>query len=155
MLRVSTKYNLSDGTQQGPYNEQFVKQFPAYLPPQKKHSPLYTITQNVESFLLSIKQRTRIVEPLLLRAAWHVRPNLYGLPVLEILPNSSLTRSGQSNGVEIILDLETFDNADQGVDYDALQVIIGNKEDFPVFELAGFSIRCSLKSITTLHILSE
>ena len=142
MLRVSTKYNLSDGTQPGFYNEESVRQFPAYLAPEKKHSPLYTITQNVESFLLSIKQKTRLVDPLLLRAAWHVRPNLYGLPVVVILPNSSLTRSGQSNGAEIIIDLETFDNADQGVDYDALQVIIGNKEDFPVFELAGFSIRC-------------
>ena len=142
MLRVSAKYNISDsnGTQQGPYNDEFVRQFPAYLPPQQKDSPLDTITQNVESFLLSIKHETRILDPLLLRAAWNVRPNLHGLPCLEIFPNSSVTKSGQSNGVEIILDLETFDNADQGVDYDALHVIIGNKEDFPVFEL-GFSVR--------------
>ena len=141
MLRVSTKYNLSDGTQQGLYHEESVRQFPAYLPPEKKHSPLYVMTQNVESFLLSIKQNTRILDPLLLRTAWNVRPNLHDLPCLEIFPNSSVTKSGQSNGVEIILDLETFDNADQGVDYDALQVIIGNKEDFPVFELSGFSLR--------------
>ena len=48
--------------------------------------------------------------------------------------------SGISNGVEITLDLETYDFAPFGQVGDSLGVIIENNDDFPLVNLNGFSI---------------
>ena len=48
--------------------------------------------------------------------------------------------SGLSNGIEITLDLETYDSADLGEVGSGLGVIIENEDDFPLFNLNGFSV---------------
>ena len=46
------------------------------------------------------------------------------------------------SGLSIIGDfLETFDNADPTITYDALKLILNTKESFPSFDLEGFSMR--------------
>ena len=118
-----------------------------------------TMTQNFEDFLISIEKEEKELNPLVVKSNWEVKSDIYNLPVLRIFPNFSLTNSGPSNGIKLILDLETFDNADQGTDYDALQVIIGDKENFPLFDLDGISIRpgemATVKVVPVIHRITE
>ena len=101
------------------------------------------VSQNFEDFFISIKDGGNTsIFPLIERATqWDYKLGIYYLPCLEVYKSSWLTRSGQSNGMEVVVDLETFDNADASVDYDALQVIIENKDNFPIFDINGLSIK--------------
>ena len=101
------------------------------------------VSQNFEDLLISIKDggNTSIFPLIERETQWNYSLDIYYLPCLEVYQSSSLTRSGQSNGMELVVDLETFDNADAGVDYDALQVIIENKDNFPIFDIHGLSIK--------------
>ena len=101
------------------------------------------VSQNFEDFFISIKDGGNTsIYPLIDRQdQWDYKLDIYYLPCLEVYHSSSLTRSGQANGLELTIDLETFDNADAEVDYDALQVIIQNKDNFPIFDIHGLSIK--------------
>ena len=118
----------------------FLKQLPIYMSEDDVGS---AVSQNFEDFFLSIKDGGNTsIFPLTERdTQWDYKLDIYYLPCLEVYHSSSVTRSGLSNGMELILDLETFDNADAGVDYDALQVIIQNKDNFPIFDIHGLSIK--------------
>ena len=61
---------------------------------------------------------------------------------VQLYSNSSHfeVKSGISNGVEVILDLEIFDSADIGEVGDGLGIIIDNKDNYPLFNLNGISI---------------
>ena len=68
-------------------------------------------------------------------------------------------RSGVRNGVEILLDLETFDNGDMLVLGDGVDILLTEPSDYPLPDLLGFSagpgsavdvqIRPELFTITT------
>jgi hypothetical protein len=61
---------------------------------------------------------------------------------IKVLPDAAMfpIRSGVGNGVEILLDLETFDNGDLLVTGDGLDVMITEAEDYSLTELRGFSV---------------
>ena len=101
------------------------------------------VSQSFEDFFISIKDGGNTsIFPLSERPSqWDYKLDIYYLPCLEVYHSSSLTRSGQANGLELTVDLETFDNADAGVDYDALQIIIQNKDNFPIFDINGLSLK--------------
>ena len=48
--------------------------------------------------------------------------------------------SGVANGVEIILDLETYDSADNDIAGDGIGLVIENLEDYPLIDLNGLYI---------------
>ena len=49
--------------------------------------------------------------------------------------------SGIENGIELLLDLETFDNGEFGVDEDALKIMVTDEHDYPLLDLNGFTIK--------------
>ena len=49
-------------------------------------------------------------------------------------------KSGISNGVEVVLDLEIFDSADIGEIGDGLGIVIDNKDNYPLINLNGIYI---------------
>ena len=51
-----------------------------------------------------------------------------------------LIKSGIGNGIEILLDLETFDNGNLDLHGDGLDVLITDAEDYSLPELKGFSV---------------
>ena len=59
------------------------------------------------------------------------------MPDAETSPISS----GVENGVELLLDLETFDNGEFGVDEDALKILVADKHDHPLLDLNGFIVK--------------
>ena len=121
---------------------QFVEQLPVYL--NYHQDDFFTVvSQNFEDFLISIKDGNNFsIYPIIENFnQWNFKLNIYHLPCIEIYRSSEVTVSGQSNGLEIVVDLETFDNADIGVDYDALHLIIENKDNFPIFDMHGLSVK--------------
>ena len=62
--------------------------------------------------------------------------------MLAISSNSSEFKvlSGVANGIEITVDLETYDNADTEAVGDGLTFVIENQKDFPLIDLHGFDI---------------
>ena len=50
------------------------------------------------------------------------------------------SRSGVMNGVETIVDLETYDNGDLGMTGDGAYVQVTEPEDYPLAKLKGFSV---------------
>ena len=130
---TADKYNMTDSF--------FLKQLPIYM--SQDDDDWSVVSQNFEDFLISIKDggNTSIFPLIERQTQWNYKLDIYYLPSLEVYHSSWLTRSGQSNGLELMLDLETFDSADAGVDYDALQVIIQNKDSFPIFDIHGLSIK--------------
>ena len=48
--------------------------------------------------------------------------------------------SGIANGVEVLLDLETFDNGDQRVDADGVNILVTDANDYSLTELKGFPV---------------
>ena len=58
-----------------------------------------------------------------------------------IIPDSGQfpIRSGVGNGVEILLDLETFDNGDMMVHGDGVDILLTDKSDYALTDLLGFS----------------
>ena len=61
---------------------------------------------------------------------------------VKILPNATKypIRSGVANGIEILVDLETFDNGDLVVHGDGVDVLVAAPEDYSLTELHGFPI---------------
>ena len=100
------------------------------------------VSQNFEDFFISIKDggNTSIFPLIERQTQWDYKLDINYFPCLDVYHSSSLTTSGQANGMELVVDLETFDNADAGVDYDALQLIIQNKDNFPIFDINGLSM---------------
>ena len=62
---------------------------------------------------------------------------------LRILPDAETfpISSGVENGVELLLDLETFDNGEFGVDEDALKILVADQHDHPLLDLNGFIVK--------------
>ena len=62
---------------------------------------------------------------------------------LRILPDAETSpiSSGVENGVELLLDLETFDNGEFGVDEDALKILVADQHDHPLLDLNGFTVK--------------
>ena len=158
-MRLSVKYNIPL-TQNNvtKINNRFKAEYPIYYDNNHGENAdilSKTMTQNFEDFLIGIEKEEKEINPLVVKSNWAVKADIYNLPVLRIFPNFSTTKSGPSNGIKMIIDLETFDNADQGIDYDALQVIIGDQENFPLFDHDGISIRpgemATLKVVPEIH----
>ena len=61
---------------------------------------------------------------------------------VKILPDATKypIRSGVANGVDILIDLETFDNGDPVVHGDGVDVLVTAPEDYSLTELHGFPI---------------
>ena len=62
---------------------------------------------------------------------------------MRILPDAETSpiSSGVENGVELLLDLETFDNGEFGVDEDALKILVADQHDHPLLDLNGFTVK--------------
>ena len=61
---------------------------------------------------------------------------------VKILPDMSKfpISSGIANGVEVLIDLETFDNGDQLVLGDGVDILVTDTDDYSLTELKGFPV---------------
>ena len=86
----------------------FLKQLPIYM--SQDDDDWSVVSQNFEDFLISIKDggNTSIFPLIERETQWNYKLDIYYLPSLEVYHSSSLTRSGQSNGLELVMDLEQF-----------------------------------------------
>ena len=102
-----------------------------------------TRQQNFKSMVMRVKMQTDSMESESLFA------NNSGVSVevstatsfcVKILPDPVKypIRSGLANGVEVLLDLETFDNGDQDVLGDGVNVLVTDGEDYSLTGLKGF-----------------
>ena len=98
---TADKYDITESS--------FLKQLPIYMSQDDDSS---VVSQNFEDFLISIKDggNTSIFPLIERETQWNYKLDIYYLPCLEVYHSSSVTRSGQSNGMEVLVDLETFDN---------------------------------------------
>ena len=55
-------------------------------------------------------------------------------------------QSGVENGVHLLLDLETFDNAHLGADGDGLKILVADNNDFSMLDLNGFTVKPGIAS---------
>ena len=61
---------------------------------------------------------------------------------VKILPDTSKfpISSGIANGVEVLIDLETFDNGDELVLGDGVDILVTDADDYSLIELKGFPV---------------
>ena len=63
----------------------------------------------------------------------------------------SISFSGVANGVEITLDLETYDSADNNIVGDGIGLVIENLEDYPLIDLNGLYIEPGKAANIQIH----
>ena len=118
-------------------------QAPVYSPQNDSSSMFF---QTYESLLVSINvQGEKLNHPLLAFSHhWDVSTDENSVfdSLLAISSYSSEFKvlSGVANGIEVTVDLETYDNADTEAVGDGLTFVIENQEDFPLPELNGFDL---------------
>ena len=100
---------------------------------------------NFESMMMQVKiQNTTIMSDALFTdgSGLSVEVSTATSYCVKVLPDPVKfpIRSGVGNGVEILLDLETFDNGDQEVLGDGVSVLVADDEDYTLADLHGFSI---------------
>ena len=119
-----------------------------------------SVTQNLEDLIVSVEMEDKLdLYPLLKKENWDKQEDISESPAISLRNTAEETRSGVFNGIKIILDLgkrnysnlnqkyitntfsETFDNADPTITFDALRLIVNNKDSFPSFDLEGLSIK--------------
>ena len=111
------------------------------------------IGQTFESFLVSLKiQGNDAVRVPVTKFgdSWNVYENGLDPPVLYIENDIFNVTSGTSNGIEVTVDLEIFDNADPHEEGDGVGVIIENSENIPNFELNGFEVKPGEKALVKI-----
>ena len=59
---------------------------------------------------------------------------------IDIASGGFSSRSGVSNGIETIIDLETYDNGDKLVTEDGADIQVTDPGDYPLAQLKGFSV---------------
>ena len=72
---------------------------------------------------------------------------------LRIAPNPRHfpIRSGVGNGVSMLLDLETFDNADLGMAEDGLSMLVTDRNDYSLLDLNGFAVKPGVAKNVKIH----
>ena len=101
--------------------------------------------QNFESMMMQVKiQNTTIMSDAMFIEGSGLFVEVstatsYCVKVLQD-PAKFPVRSGIGNGVEILLDLETFDNGDQEVLGDGVSIVVADGEDYTLSDLNSFSI---------------
>ncbi len=116
-----------------------------------------SFSQNLEDLIISIELEDKLdIQPLLHKDNWLNQEDITRSPSISLFNTGAETRSGILNGIKVMVDLgnekyvlkkiigiclETFDNADPTIPYDALKLIVNTKDSFPSFDLEGFSIR--------------
>ena len=58
---------------------------------------------------------------------------------IDIANENAPSRSGSGNGIEAVIDLETFDNGDIGVTGDGADILVTNPGEYSLAQLKGFS----------------
>ena len=58
---------------------------------------------------------------------------------IDIANENAPSRSGSGNGIEAVIDLETFDNGDFGVTGDGADILVTNPGEYSLAQLKGFS----------------
>ena len=58
---------------------------------------------------------------------------------IDIANENALSQSGSGNGIEAVIDLETFDNGDIGVTGDGADILVTNPGEYSLAQLKGFS----------------
>ena len=58
---------------------------------------------------------------------------------INIANEGTSVQSGVGNGIEAVIDLETFDNADFGVNGDGADILVTNPGEYSLAQLKGFS----------------
>jgi hypothetical protein len=127
---------------------QLSKQAPVY----KSDDVAQSFGQNFENLLISLRiQNEYFPHPLL--AYGYQWTDFKQEALLKIFSNSSQFNllSGIANGVEIIIDLETYDSADIEEDGEGLGILIENNEDFPLMELDGFFVEPGKTAMIKVH----
>ena len=69
---------------------------------------------------------------------------------INIANESYPSQSGVGNGIEVVIDLETFDNGDLEVSGDGADILVTNPGDYSLAQLKGFSV--SPGSAVEVHI---
>ena len=98
--------------------------------------------QNFESMLLKVKITNETLTQLFNSTSLMVVPSTATTYCVEVAPDHDIfpLRSGVGNGVELLIDLETFDNADLEVTGDGLDLLVTSRTDYPLEKLNGFSV---------------
>ena len=118
-----------------------------------------SFSQNIEDLIISVEMEDKHYIHPLFYPFWFKQVDIMGSPSISFYNTGEETRSGILNGIKVLVDLgktfvfilkqikiirdflETFDNADPTITYDALKLILKTKESFPSFDLEGFSMR--------------
>ena len=101
--------------------------------------------QNFQSMIMRVKiQNDSIMSEQLFSAGSGVTAEVSTATryCVKILPDMSKfpISSGIANGVEVLIDLETFDNGDQLVLGDGVEILVTDADDYSLTELKGFPV---------------
>ena len=123
--------------------EEMSRQAPIYNPQDPTGPTNFDPGQSFESLLVSIKKQNKFFpHPMLaFGSIWSSFKQVQSYVQLYSNGSEFQLMSGISNGVEITVDLETYDSADFDEVGDGLGAIIENKDDFPLVNLIGFSVK--------------
>jgi hypothetical protein len=109
-----------------------------------------TFGQNFESLVLRLRVQERVItHPVSILGSFGDNKSVIFLEMegaattcLGIYPDKAKfpIRSGAGHGVQILLDLETFDNAHLGISEDGLKIQVADHNEYPLLDLNGFTI---------------
>ena len=102
-----------------------------------------SLLQTYESLIVSIKvQGDKFDHPLLaFDHHWNVSLDvMYYMLAISSTSSDFKVLSGVANGIEITVDLETYDNADTEAVGDGLTFVLENQGDFPLLDVNGLDI---------------
>ena len=115
-----------------------------------------TLAQNFESLVLGLKVQNRSINhPSSVFGTFNSNGSILSLEMegasttcLRLYPNEKEfpIQSGVDNGIHLLLDLETFDNAHLGVDGDGLKIQVTDNNDFSLLDLNGFTVKPGVSS---------
>jgi hypothetical protein len=98
--------------------------------------------QNFEAMLVKLKIQNVTVPQLFNSTSLNIKSTTATSYCAEVKPDATMfpVRSGVGNGVEILVDLETFDNADLEVIGNGMDILVATASDYPLEKLNGRSI---------------
>ena len=114
-----------------------------------------TLAQNFEALVLGVNvQNKSVTNPAKIFGMFDSK-SLLSLEMegasstcLKVFPDEEEfpIQSGVENGVHLLLDLETFDNAHLGADGDGLKIMVADNNDFSLLDLNGFTVKPGIAS---------
>ena len=120
--------------------------YSAWFCPQRSLSCLLAVTmgQNLLSMFTTLKIQSVPVEGNVFANSNSTHPQsssgTFLCASIDIASGGFSSQSGVSNGIETIIDLETYDNGDKLVTEDGADIQVTDPGDYPLAQLKGFSV---------------